>query len=263
MLVSVSKLAKDVSGVGHDGNRFMESLTRIKHIAAQEKAQDKFGSLAAGAQIRVIAIIITCALWLVMTSFPSSLKEDLTMPEQQKPKTANDQKADQDLFDILIDLGQLLGKGLVGSIFCYYGIKKMFLDKKKGKKSAADLAIEEEMARLREAIEQDNSNAPAGSEKQKFAASLNGLTLMELFNGFAEIMAIRGDLPRQEDETALEYFRKVATEINFSKGKAELASHYFEDELYGQHETTEENRKAFLELILSMMEKVKPSRNRV
>ena len=76
-------------------------------------------------------------------------------------------------------------------------------------------------------------------------------------------MAIRGDLPRQDDETALEYFRKVAKEINFSKGKAELASRYFEDELYGQHETTEENRKAFLELILSMMEKVKPSKNRI
>lgn len=257
----INQLAKDVSGVGTGGNRFLNSLDKIKTIAQKEKADDKFGSLAAGMQIRIIALLITGLIWSFATMLPSSMKEDLTPPKTQQTKTENDKKADEDLFDIMIDLMRLGVKMALAGGCGYYAYK--LVGKRKKKKSAADIAIEEEMARLREAIEKQDTGAGAGSDRQKFSTNLDGVTLMELFNSFAEIMAIRGDLPRQDDETALEYFRKVAKEINFSKGKAELASRYFEDELYGQHETTEENRKAFLELILSMMEKVKPSKNRI
>lgn len=257
----INQLAKDVSGVGTGGNRFLNSLDTIKTIAQKEKADDKFGSLAAGMQIRIIALLITGLIWSFATMLPSSMKEDLTPPKTQQTKTENDKKADQDLFDIMIDLMRIGVRIVIAggcSIYAYKYYRKM-----KKKKSAADIAIEEEMARLREAIEKQDTGVGAGSDRQKFSTNLDGVTLMELFNSFAEIMAIRGDLPRQDDETALEYFRKIAKQINFSKGKAELASRYFEDELYGQHETTEENRKAFLELILSMMEKVKPSKNRI
>lgn len=257
----INQLAKDVSGVGTGGNRFLNSLDKIKTIAQKEKADDKFGSLAAGMQIRIIALLITGLIWSFATMLPSSMKEDLTPPKTQQTKTENDKKADEDLFDIMIDLMRLGVKMALAGGCGYYAYK--LVGKRKKKKSAADIAIEEEMIRLREAIEKQDTGVGAGSDRQKFSTNLDGVTLMELFNSFAEIMAIRGDLPRQDDETALEYFRKIAKQINFSKGKAELASRYFEDELYGQHETTEENRKAFLELILSMMEKVKPSKNRI
>ena len=256
----INQLAKDVSGVGTGGNRFLNSLDKIKTITQKEKADDKFGSLAAGMQIRIIALLITGLIWSFATMLPSSMKEDLTPPKTQQTKTENDKKADQDLFDIMIDLMRMGVRIAIAGGFTICGIRYY---RKMKKKKSADIAIEEEMARLREAIEKQDTGAGAGSDRQKFSTNLDGVTLMELFNSFAEIMAIRGDLPRQDDETALEYFRKVAKEINFSKGKAELASRYFEDELYGQHETTEENRKAFLELILSMMEKVKPSKNRI
>ncbi|MBQ2593118.1 MAG: hypothetical protein II567_07545, partial [Candidatus Riflebacteria bacterium] len=71
--------------------------------------------------------------------------------------------------------------------------------------------------------------------------------------------SIQNNLPRDEDETALEYFEKVAESINFPKSESLKAAVYFDDELYGKKNSTKEDKAAFMKLILEMISKINKS----
>ena len=67
-------------------------------------------------------------------------------------------------------------------------------------------------------------------------------------------MDIQSELPREKDETALEYFNKVTDKINFPESKGIKACKYFDDELYGKKNSTNEDKAAFMTLLLEMLE---------
>jgi hypothetical protein len=118
-------------------------------------------------------------------------------------------------------------------------------------------ALQEEMDRLKKHLEEELNDAETSAAGVKERSSiLNGANIVELFNSFTDVMAIQGDLPRQEEETALEYFDKVAESINFPKNESEKAARYFDDELYGKKNSTKEDKASFMKLILEMISKI-------
>ena len=116
------------------------------------------------------------------------------------------------------------------------------------------------MDRLKKQLEEelDETTSAAGVVNNK-SSILSGANIVELFNSFADIMAIQNNLPRDEDETALEYFEKVAESINFPKSESLKAAVYFDDELYGKKNSTKEDKAAFMKLILEMISKINKS----
>lgn len=275
MIFSVHNLAKNLS-YNKQPVDLTEGFAALKILAEQEKAGDKWGNFAASTQIFLVAMFITymavsfiCCIWP-----PASLKQMRKFiasftEESAASKKTDDEKLEEglgmasDIMDLANRLCDFIphasfasGGGFAGYI--YYRKRRKKLN---GGKSAMDIAIEEEMRRLKSAIENsENSVSDENGNKSKNKSNigaLDGATLVELFNNFADIMEIRGDLPRNREETAAEYFSKLATEIRFSKEKADKAARYFENELYGQRETSPEDKRAFIELLLEMMSKSK------
>ena len=253
--LGINRVAKQVSS-----QDFRDGLKNLRDLANQAGAEDKYGSMTASIQIFLVAIAISGLLYFFsMRIFPHNLKEYLRASDlKYKALTAqgkNNGPSEEDIIDTIINIfewGSLIG-GLGGGTYLY--IKKK---NKAARQRAMEQAMQEEMDRLKEHLEQElkeSTDSAAGVVNNK-SSILNGANIVELFNSFADIMAIQNNLPREEDETALEYFNKVAESINFPKAESQKASVYFDDELYGKKNSTKEDKAAFMKLILEMISRV-------
>ena len=263
---------------GNTPEDIKEGFHKLLRMAEQEKADDKKGQLTGITQILLATTFATFMVWSVVISVypPAILKVIQRINDAQNKSTAqtldvnnflDKKEKEKNIFNVLLEFVQLLlqapfsatAVGAVGGGMGYYVHRR----RKKARlnsdgKSAMDLAIEEEMRRLRSAIEGDSdSNSIDGLKNKVKADALDGATLVELFNNFADIMEIRGDLPRDKEETASEYFARLSAEISYPQERSKKAARYFENELYGRMQTSREDKKAFMELLLEMMSKSK------
>ena len=253
--LGINRVAKQVSS-----QDFRDGLRSLKELANQAGAEDKYGSMSASIQILLLAIAISGILYFfTLRIFPNNLKEYLRSMDLKYKPTGTEQKgpSTRDMFDLAMDLfqyGSLIG-GIGGGGILYLKKKR-----KASRQRAMEQAMQEEMDRLKEHLEQElNETTSAAGVVNNKSSILNGANIVELFNSFADIMAVTGDLPRQEEETALEYFNKVAESINFPKDESEKAAVYFDDELYGKKNSTKEDKAAFMKLILEMISRVNKS----
>ena len=251
--LGINRVAKQVSS-----QDFREGLKSLKELASQANAEDKYGSFTASLQILLLAVTISGLLYFVtLKIFPDNLKNYLRDQDlKYKPRTGQAKKgpSERDMIDMIMDIiqyGSAIG-GVTGGSILY--IKKK---NKAARQRAMEQAMQEEMDRLKEHLEQElkETTSAAGVVDNK-PSFLNGANIVELFNSFADIMAVQNNLPRNEEETALEYFNKVAESINFPKSESNKAAVYFDDELYGKKNSTKEDKAAFMKLILEMIGRV-------
>ncbi len=254
--LGINRVAKQVSS-----QDFRDGLRNLKELANQANAEDKYGSYTAGTGIIVVALIISFFVYsATLKVFPNNLKEyfrkvNTDLADKYKPQEKNgDEPSPRDIFDILRDI---LTYGGIGGSVCGATIIYIRKKNKAARQRAMEQALQEEMDRLKKHLEEElnDSETSAAGVKER-SSILNGANIVELFNSFTDVMAIQGDLPRQEEETALEYFDKVAESINFPKNESEKAARYFDDELYGKKNSTKEDKAAFMKLILEMISKI-------
>ncbi len=250
--MSLTKIAANVSGIQTDP---MAGLNHLKELSKQKNAEDKEGTFTAIVEILILSFCISMGLYsITLTIFPSKFQQWYREKRHEMSlkitgATKEDQKASRDLFDILIDLIKYAfgGVGLGGASYLYIKRKN-----KAGKQRQMELAMEEEMNRLKKALEEESKDSAAGVKDNK-SSILNGINIVELFNCFADIMAIQRNLPREKDETALEYFMKISKSVNFPDTESLKAAKYFDDELYGKKQSTKDDRASFMQLLLKMM----------
>jgi hypothetical protein len=256
--LGINKVAKQVSS-----QDFRDGLKSLRELANQAGAEDKAGSMSASIQIFLIAITISGLLYYVtLQIFPNNLKNYLREQDNRFKKLSEqaqnvEKPNERDIIDIILDIAKRAGLfgGFAGGTVYYYKKKR-----KAARQRAMELAMEEEMDRLKSQLEEElNETTSAAGVVNNKSSILSGANIVELFNSFADIMAIQNNLPRDEDETALEYFEKVAESINFPKSESLKAAVYFDDELYGKKNSTKEDKAAFMKLILEMISKINKS----
>ena len=252
--LGINRVAKQVSS-----QDFRDGLQNLKSLANQANAADKEGSFAASAQIVILALIISGLVYsLTLAICPKKnlvkyLQENkILLSEKYKPIDNMKGPSEKDIMDMIYDLmtwgfggGSVVGGGVI-----YYRKKQ-----KAARQRAMEQAMQEEMDRLKKQLEEEineNATSAAGATDKK-SSILSGANIVELFKSFTDIMTIQGDLPRQQEETALEYFDKVSETINFPKEESEKAARYFDDELYGKKNSTQEDKAAFMKLVLEMI----------
>lgn len=253
--LGINRVAKQVAS-----QDFRDGLQSLRELASQANAEDKEGSLTASFQILLLAIAISGILYFfTLKIFPNNLKNYLRNQDEKYKKLSEQAKnapqpTEEDIIDYILqflEYGSLIGG--CGGIGIWY-VKKR---NKAARQRAMEEAMAEEMDRLKEHLEQElNETTSAAGVVNNKSSILNGANIVELFNSFADIMAIQSNLPRDEDETALEYFIKIADSINFPKAESQKAAVYFDDELYGKKNSRKEDKAAFMKLILEMISKV-------
>ncbi len=259
MIVSggINRIAKSLTGVETDP---MAGLNHLQELARQKNAEDSYGATTAFSGILIIAICISCfAYSFTMQLFPGVLKQYYEKREKElsdyyNPNASkNAKKAANDLFDILMRCIKYipLGAGTIGGSILY--IKKR---QRAARQRAMEIAMEEEMKRLKDNIQKEADEISAGGvTDNKPSSFLSGASIVELFNSFAAIMGLKkADLRREEEETALEYFMRIAISVNFSKEESIKAARYFDDELYAKKTSSKEDRAAFMKLVLRMLD---------
>lgn len=251
-----SSLAKSLTGVDTDP---ITGLNHLKELAEQKNAEDKLGSFAAGTGIIFLALCISFSLYsLTMKAFPSSVKSwvrnnDLT--NKYNPTGGPKEPDAKDFFDMLLDLAEWLplgGAGVFGGTIIYR------MKKKAGRQRQMEECMQEEMDRLKEALtkETENLTSAAGVTDNK-PSFLSGATIVQLFNSFAALMGLKNEeLKRSKEETALEYFNRISESVKYPKQESIKASRYFDDELYAKKLSTQEDKAAFMKLLLAMLDSI-------
>ena len=258
--LGINRVAKQVSS-----QDFRDGLQNLRDLARQASAEDKMGSFTAGAEILILSVLISAfAYSTTLKIFPNNFLNYFRQTKSRLNEKYNPEKQDpnapkpRDIMDLLQDF---ICYGLGGGSLAGGGILYIKKKRKAARQRAMEQALQEEMDRLKEHLEQEineTATSAAGVVDNK-SSLLSGANIVELFNSFAELMAIQGDLPRHEEETALEYFNKVAEKINFPREESLKAAVYFDDELYGKKNSTKEDKAAFMKLILEMISRVNKS----
>ena len=269
--LGINRLAKDLTGVETDP---LAGLNHLKELSEQKSAEDKQGSLTAGVELFIFAFCIASALYTFtlktfecpLIDYYKTTRKSMSLKYTGKEVSEEDvkkaKKSFEDLVEWLLDQLKYLPFGIGGGIVVYRYVKKK---KKAGKQRAMELALEEEMKRLKEALEKEaDENAPsAAGVTDNTPSILKGVNIVELFNSFAMIMSLQKNLPREKEETALEYFNKISDSLNFPKSESLKASKYFDDELYGKKESTNADRAAFMKLLLNMLNDIDTNKSKL
>lgn len=231
----------------------VDTMKNLKKLSGQLEKAERTGSYSVLTVIVLIALCLSVFCYKVTTFiFPENLKIEMKeMAKRYAPKPKA-QKGERDFTDDIFDLlDMILNYGVQGGVFGATGFYGYKVYRKHKSKLAMKLALEAEMARFKEAMAKELNET--GNSK-KFETFSND-ELVGLFNLFAQVMEIEAKLPREESETASEYFSKVAHSLRTSKSQAERASDFFNATLYGSKKSTDEDRKAFLQILIAMMEK--------
>lgn len=258
----INGLAKALTN--QNNSNYQNSLDNLRSISMKMSAVDKESSFSAITGILSLSVVISLFIYaFTLSVFPSPLNEYIKTQskrlnekfqkdKEEFQKNKEEEGAANDAFEVIHGIIMLaLGGGVFGSCYIYYKVKK-----RRAKQRQMQLMMEDEIRNLKAAIEGEVKSNGEINAKTK-SDKLSGATLVELFNSFADVMCITHNLPREEEETALEYFYKISKAVNFPENDSIKASRYFEDELYGKKTTTEEDRKAFLQLLLKILEKNK------
>ncbi len=257
--VGINRLARNLSGVD---NNPRAGLNHLRELARQADAEDKAGFMTAAAAILLISLCISGALYSVSLKvlptgfkrFINGRKKELEERYRRGVTQVDPEKAGKDLFDMFMDIITYapLGAGVVGGGILYVKSKN-----KAARQRVMEEAMEEEMNRLKESLEKESQEiASAAGVTDNKPSFLSGINIVELFNCFADIMSIQKDLPREKDETALEYFKKVSEAVHFPESESLKAVKYFDDELYGKKLSTKEDRAAFMQLLLKILNNI-------
>ena len=258
--MGINRLAKSISGL--DNNDPRAGLNHLRELAREADAEDKAGFMTASAGIFFISLCISGILYsaslkVLPTGFQRFLdgrKKELEERYRRGVTQVDPEKAAKDFLDTILDLLTYvpLGAGAVGGGILYLKRKN-----KAARQRVMEEAMEEEMNRLKESLEQESKGetSAAGVTNNK-PSLLSGINIVELFNCFADIMSIQKNLPREQEETALEYFKKVSLAVNFPESESLKAVKYFDDELYGKKESTKEDRAAFIQLLLKILNNI-------
>ena len=270
--LGINRIAKNISGVETDP---LDGLNHLKELSEQKNAEDKQGAFTASVELFIISLCIASALYsMTLITFECPFLDYYTKTRKEmsarvtgRNVSKEEQENAKNAFDRLLDrLFQLIKYGpfgVGGGLVCYHYVKKK---RKAGKQREMEKALEEEMNRLKEALQKEaegeNTTSAAGVTDNT-PSILKGVNIVELFNSFAMIMGLQKNLPREKDETALEYFTKISDSLNFPKSESLKASKYFDDELYGKKESTSADRAAFMKLLLNMMTDIETHRTKL
>lgn len=134
---------------------------------------------------------------------------------------------------------------LVITFFCWLAISKFEKLLKWLQKLFARKADVNEPPRQNE----DELRQNLGKLMQMSDFVLEGCDVIKLFNDFADIMEMRGLLPRGEHETPGEYFERICLDLNLRSADGQAAARCFEAELYGGHKTGTADTKKFLQFL--------------
>ena len=148
--LGINRVAKQVSS-----QDFRDGLRNLKELANQANAEDKYGSFTASVQIFLLAITISGILYsFTLRAFPNRLKEYLQGENfRYKMRNTSEQKgpSEKDIFDMIMDViqyGSMIG-GVTGGSILYIRKKN-----KAARQRAMEQAMQEEMDRLKEHLEQ-------------------------------------------------------------------------------------------------------------
>ncbi len=255
----IHRLAKSVSSPD-----FNEALKSLSDLARQANAEDKRGAFTAISGILIISITISVFAYLVtIRIIPPTIvkfyKEKSAEYSLRYDNKKEGEKAQKDAFDMILDNLDVILEALFGlgtGTFAYKQYKKYV--KKANQQRYMEEAMQSEIDKLKEKLAseiKDAENASAAGVADNQSTFLKG-NIVEIFNTFTNLMGIQSELPREKDETALEYFNKVTESINFPKSEGIKACKYFDDELYGKKNSTQQDKAAFMTLLLKMLDSV-------